>query len=96
MSDYETSWLLGLMEGLVLFVLMCFAFWATSPMWYGFVSGLTTAMLGSGMSASYPQVAAVINNLSFSVTVVFFALIATPLVYILILPFLRVVNQEVG
>jgi hypothetical protein len=93
LSDYESSYMMGLISGAIIFVLMCFVFWATSPVWFGFVSALAAAMIGSGLSASYPQVAAVINNLTFSISVVFFALIATPLVYIIVLPFLREVQQ---
>ena len=94
MSDYESSWMLGALEAVIIFVLLCIVFWAASPMWYGFVSGITTAVVGAGLSSIMPQLGAVIDNLTFSITVVFFALIATPQVYLMVLPFLREVQQS--
>ena len=93
MSDYESSWFIGALSAVIIFFLMTVLFWALSPAWYGYVSGITNVVIGSGLSAIAPQLGAVINNLTFSITVVFFALIATPLVYLLVLPFLRVINN---
>lgn len=94
MSDYESQWLIGALSAVIIFFLMCVLFWALSPAWYGYVSGMTNAVIGSGLSNVMPQLGAVINNLTFGITVVFFALIATPLVYLLVLPFLRAVQQS--
>ena len=94
MSDYESNYMMGILSAIILFVLLCIVFWATSPLWFGFVNGIANAVVGSGLTAIMPQLAPFINNLTLAITTVFFALIATPIVYIILLPFLRQPQQE--
>ena len=91
MSDYESSWLLGIISDLILWFLLTVAFWALSPAWFGFVAPITASITALGV---FNQVAPIINNLTLAITTMFFALIGTVILHIIVLPFLRQPQQE--
>lgn len=94
MSDYESNYFNGILSAVILFLILTLLFWALSPMWFGFVNALTGNLLNSSFSALVPQLAPFINNVTSAIVSAFFALIATPLVYVVLLPFLRQPQQE--
>ena len=91
MSDYETSYMVGIVSALILWLLLDIVFYALSPVWFGFVSPMTGILTSLGV---FNQVAPIINNLTLAITTMFFSMIATVIIYIILLPFLRQPQQE--
>lgn len=95
-SDYETNWIKGILSAIILFAIISFVFYFTSPVWAGFVGNLYANYLTPQYFATHPYASGVntiINDETLSIFSAFFALILTILVYIIVLPFLREQNQ---
>lgn len=95
MGSYSTNYLKGAISALILAAVIAICFYVLIPPWAGIIDQI--AQVAVTLSSSYPGLSGaptVFRNLSASVNVAFSMMLLFPIIYVLILPFMRSVNEE--
>ena len=94
-QDYETSYFIGLISAVIIFIILVILYYAFAPVWviFGnqlFFSASQVPLLGPAMNG----LSNILGNFTFEFFAIIFALLLFVIIYIVILPFLREPNQR--
>lgn len=93
--SYETNYMKGLFSSLIMTGMITIMFYVLIPVWASFSNSVSITAETLGTVYPLSGVASNLANLTASINVAFFMIILFPIVYLLILPFMREPQEEV-
>ena len=96
MSSYETNYLKGFFSALIMAGMITIMFYVVMPVWASFSYNIEQSSDMLGVVYPLSGFTQVMVNLSASINVAFFLIIIFPIIYILILPFMKEPQESVS